>query len=95
LKFGNALQIAAHVTINASTIGISTCTPLALAIAPTAKGRIQAPEAPKAAAKPMPATWRWAGRSFVAATTAAGKSGPRRKPSRVTATKETGMEGTR
>ena len=95
LRLGNSAQTAASATSIASTIGISTCTPFACAIAPMANGNMQAPAAPNAAANPIPATCRWAGRSLVAATTAAGKRGARKKPSRATTTKETYWLGTR
>lgn len=91
---GNRLQIPASTTNIANTIGISTQTPLACAIAPTANGKIVAPAAPNAAANPMPPTCRCLGRSFVAATTAAGKRGPIKKPSMAMPVAETGKFGT-
>jgi hypothetical protein len=45
-----------HSASAARMIGCSTFTPFALAIAPTANGSTQAPDAPKAAAKPTAAT---------------------------------------
>jgi len=72
-----------------NTTGCNTCTPLACAMAPTTNGKTHAPPLPNAAAKPMAPTCRCLGRSFVAATTAAGKRGPRKKPRRATATAET------
>ncbi len=91
---GKRLQIPASTTNIANTIGISTQTPLACAIAPTANGKIVAPAAPNAAAKPMPPTCRCFGRSFVAATTAAGKRGPMKKPSMAMPVAEAGKLGT-
>lgn len=91
---GRHAQISPSTTSAASTIGINTCTPFACAIAPTAKGSVVAPVAPNAAANPIDDTCRSLGSSFVAATTAAGKKGPRKKPARVTAAIEAGMEGT-
>lgn len=91
---GNRLQIPASTTNIANTIGISTQTPLACAIAPTANGKIVAPAAPNAAANPMPPTCRCLGRSFVAATTAAGKRGPMKNPSMAMPVAEAGKLGT-
>jgi len=74
-NFGRSSQISRIVAKSASTTGCSTCTPREFAIAPTAKGRTVAPEAPTAAAKPTAATCRRFGRSLVNATTAAGNIG--------------------
>ena len=74
---------------------LSTLTPFFAVIAPTANGNAQAPVAANAAAKPTPPTCKCAGRSLVAATTAAGNMGPRNNPSKATAAKERGREGAR
>ena len=74
---------------------LSTLTPFFAVMAPTANGNTQAPVAANAAAKPTPPTCKCAGRSLVAATTAAGNMGPRKNPSRATAAKERGREGAR
>lgn len=55
---------------------------------------MQAPPPPKAAAKPMVATCRCAGSSFVVATTTAGNNGPRQNPTKPTAIEETVNDGT-
>lgn len=82
-------------TINMlSTMGIRTETPRICAMAPTAKGKMAAPVMPNAAEKPMLPTCRCRGRILVAATTEAGKSGPRKKPTSETATAEAKKLGT-
>lgn len=70
-------------TKTANTMGCKTSTPFFWAMAPTANGNTAAPPPPNAAAKPMVLTWRSLGRTLVATITAAGNSGPRKKPSRM------------
>jgi hypothetical protein len=53
-----------------------------------ANGKIAAPLAPNAAAKPIALTCRARGRRRVATTTAPGNIGPRKKPWKETATTE-------
>ena len=91
---GKVLQMPPSRTSMLSTMGISTKTPRACATAPTANGKIAAPVIPNAAEKPMLPTCRCGGRTFVAATTEAGKRGPRKKPTNATATAETKKLGT-
>lgn len=76
-------------TKSARIIGCKTCTPLACANAPTAKGKIAPPLPPKAAAKPMADTCKCLGSNLVITTTAAGNSGPKKKPCSETATADT------
>ena len=98
-------------------IGCKVCTPLACAIAPTAKGNLQqkcyekfqhhgtrdepgrcdkrswtytaAPPPPTAELKPIAATCRFEGNSFVAAIMVDGNKGPMKNPTSAIATAET------
>lgn len=91
--FGNVVHTRPFSTNIPNTTGISTQKPLACAMAPTANGNKQAPEAPNAIAKPMLDTCRCGGRRRAAATTAAGNNGPKKKPSIATNVAEATKEG--
>lgn len=81
-------------TSMAMITGCNTCTPAFCAMAPTAKGKTQAPPPPKAAENPIAGTCICFGKSLVNATTAAGNSGPRKKPTKATAIEPPINEGT-
>lgn len=91
--FGNVAHTRPSSTNIPNTAGMSTQKPLACAIAPTANGGTQAPDAPNAIANPMLETCRCGGKRRAAATTAAGNKGPRKKPSIATKVADARNEG--
>lgn len=77
---GNKAQSNTQSRRHAKIIGCSTCTPMACAIAPTANGTEDAPDAPIAEQIPTAGTCNDFGRTVVRLTIIAGNKGPRKKP---------------
>lgn len=79
-SLGKQNQSSSSTAKTARMMGCKTPTPFAWTSEPIANGKTAAPPPPKAAAKAIADTCRYAGRTLVAATTMAGKSGPRKNP---------------
>lgn len=69
-----------HKRRHAKMMGCKTCTPFACAIAPTAKGTIDAPDDPIAEQMPTAGTCNDFGRRVVRQTITPGNIGPRKNP---------------
>ena len=79
-SLGRMVQTVRQRARQATIMGCNTVTPSASAIAPTAKGTIEAPDAPTAAHIPIAVIWIDLGVSFDMHIIAAGNNGPRKKP---------------